>query len=80
MTEFLRKISITDIRNILAVIIVVGSFVLLYLMMIKEIPVPNKDIVLTAVGFIFGSLTTGVAGYYFGASKRASDDKAAGRS
>lgn len=69
MTEFLKKITKSDIRNILAVITVIGSFVLLYQMLYKPIPVDNKDVVLTAVGFVLGGLVAGVNGYYFGASK-----------
>lgn len=73
MTEFLRKITSKDIRNILAVIIVIGCFVLLYIMQIKDIPVGNKDVVLTAVGFVFGGALAGVVGYYFGSSKSETD-------
>ncbi|HTG56440.1 MAG TPA: hypothetical protein VL943_09245 [Niabella sp.] len=73
MTEFLRKITSKDIRNILAVIIVIGCFVLLYIMQIKDIPAGNKDVVLTAVGFVFGGALAGVIGYYFGSSKSETD-------
>lgn len=69
MTEFLKKIGKSDIRNILAVISVVGAFVMLYFMIIKPIPVENKDTMNLSVGFIFGGLVSGVAGFYFGASK-----------
>ena len=69
MTEFLRKISKSDIRNILAVVTVIGCFVLMYLLIITPIPAMNKDIVLTALGFVFGGLLGGVSGFYFGASK-----------
>jgi dolichol kinase len=73
MTEFLRKITSKDIRNIIAVIIVIGCFLLLYIMQIKEIPAANKDVVLTAVGFVFGGALAGVVGYYFGSSKNEAD-------
>lgn len=69
MTEFLKKISKSDIRNILAVVITLGAFFMLYQMLYKPIPNENKDIVLTSVGFVLGGLVSGVAGYYFGASK-----------
>lgn len=69
MTEFLKKVTKSDIRNILAVITVLGAFFLLYQMLYKPIPSDNKDIVLTSVGFVLGGLVSGVAGYYFGASK-----------
>lgn len=69
MPELLKKISKTDIRNILAVIIVIGSFLLLYLLQVKPIPEQNHDLVLTAGGFIFGGALAGVVGFYFGATK-----------
>lgn len=73
MTEFLRKITSKDIRNILAVIIVIGCFTLLYLLQIKEIPKENKDVINIAVGFVFGGALAGVVGYYFGSSKTEGD-------
>lgn len=69
MTEFLKKIGKSDIRNILAVMITVGCFVLLYLMQVKEIPDKNENIINIAVGFVFGGAFASVCGYYFGASK-----------
>jgi dolichol kinase len=73
MTEFLKKITSKDIRNVLGVIVVIGCFILLYIMQIKEIPAANKDVVLTAVGFVFGGALAGVVGYYFGSSKNEAD-------
>lgn len=69
MTELFKRITSKDIRNILAVIIVLGSFIILYLLIIKEIPDKNRDVVLTSVGFILGGALGGVTGFYFGASK-----------
>ncbi len=69
MTEFLRKINKTDIRHILAVMITVGCFVLLYLMQVKAIPAENKDVVNIAVGFVFGGAFANVTGFFFGSSK-----------
>lgn len=69
MKKFLESISSGEIRSIIAVITVVGSFVALYLIILKPIPETNKDTVNLAVGFILGGLVGGVSGYYFGASK-----------
>jgi hypothetical protein len=69
MTDFFKKITSSDIRNVLALVTTLGCFILLYLMLIKEIPVGNKDVLNVAIGFVFGSALTGVYGYYFGASK-----------
>lgn len=69
MTEWLKKIGKSDIRNILAVMITIGCFALLYLMQVKEIPAKNENIINIAVGFVFGGAFAGVVGYYFGSSK-----------
>jgi hypothetical protein len=69
MPEWLKRITKTDIRNILAIIIVIGSFLLLYLLQVRPIPEQNHDLVLTAGGFIFGGALAGVVGFYFGATK-----------
>jgi hypothetical protein len=69
MPEWLKRLTKTDIRNTLGVIIVVGSFLLLYLLQVKPIPKENHDLVLTAGGFIFGGALAGVVGFYFGATK-----------
>jgi hypothetical protein len=69
MKRFLETFSKTDIGNILGVIITLGVFILMYLLIIKPIPVENKDIVMTAVGFVFGGALSGVIGYFYGASK-----------
>lgn len=78
MTEFFKKITKSDIRNVLALITTIGCFVLLYLLQVRAIPTVNKDIINIAVGFVFGGMLSGVSGYYFGASKsdkENSDDK-----
>lgn len=69
MTEWLKKISKSDIRNIIAVMSVIGAFAALFLMIIKPIPVENKETVNLCIGFVLGGLIAGVNGYYFGASK-----------
>ena len=50
-------------------IVVIGCFLLMYLLQVKPIPEQNHDLVLTAGGFIFGGALAGVIGYYFGATK-----------
>ncbi len=71
MKRFWDKIGTTEIRNIIAVIAVIGAFILLYLMIIKPIPSENKDTLNIAIGFVFGGLIGGVSGFFFGASKEA---------
>jgi hypothetical protein len=73
MTEFLRKITSKDIRNVLAVIIVVGSYVLFYFLVIKAVPAENKDLLNIVAGMLFGGPLAAVASYYFGSSKTEGD-------
>lgn len=73
MTEFLHKITSKDIRNILAIIIVLGTFAVIITMLYKEIPAGNKDTVNIVVGSLLGGALGGVVGYYFGASKNEAD-------
>jgi hypothetical protein len=65
----MKKIMAADIRNILAVITSLGCFIIIYLLIIKQIPEPNHDIVIAGVGYILGAANGMVYGYYFGASK-----------
>jgi len=53
----------------------VGSFIILYLMLVTAIPKDNKDTVNLAFGFVLGGLVSGVAGFYFGASKGEGETK-----
>lgn len=75
MKRLFENITKTDIRNIISVIIVFGCFSLLGVMLLKSIPSNNKDIILTAMGFVFGSGMSGVIGYYFGNSKDNKSEK-----
>jgi len=69
MPEWLKRLTKTDIRNSLAIMIVVGCFVLMYILQVKPIPEENHDIVNIVAGFIFGGALAGVVGYYFGSTK-----------
>lgn len=73
--EFLQKISTGDIRNILAVMSVVGMFVVIILLILKPVPEVNQAAVNIALGTLLGGLVGGVAGYYFGASKDQKKDE-----
>jgi len=72
MNELFGKITSKDIRNIIAVMIVVGCFVLMYIFMIKEIPQINRDLVMVAAGAIMSNLKD-VTSYFFGSSKNEAD-------
>jgi hypothetical protein len=73
MNELFGKITSKDIRNILAVIIVVGSYILFYFLVVKEVPAANKDLLNIVAGMLFGGPLAGVVGYYFGSSKNEAD-------
>jgi hypothetical protein len=72
MKRLLETFSKTAIGHILAVIIVLGCFIMMYVMMIKSIPSENVTTVNQAVGFVYGMLGI-VVGYFFGASKPTGD-------
>jgi hypothetical protein len=75
MPEWLKRLTKTDIRNSLAIIIVIGCFGLVYLLQIKEIPEQNHDIVNIVAGFIYGGALAGVVGFYFGSTKQDKNSK-----
>jgi hypothetical protein len=75
MPEWLKRLTKTDIRNTLAIFIVVGCFILMYLLQMKPIPEQNHDLVLTVGGFIFGGALAGVVGFYFGSTKQDKNHK-----
>jgi hypothetical protein len=69
MPEWLKRLTKTDIRNSLAIIIVLGCFGLVYLLQVKAITQENHDIVNIVAGFIYGGALAGVIGFYFGSTK-----------
>lgn len=73
MNELFGKITSKDIRNILAVIIVLGTFVVIITMLYKEVPQGNRDTINLVVGTLLGGALGGVTGYYFGSSKNEAD-------
>lgn len=73
MNEIFGKITSKDIRNILAVIIVLGTFVVIITMLYKEVPQGNRDTINLVVGTLLGGALGGVVGYYFGSSKNEAD-------
>ncbi len=75
MPEWLKRLTKTDIRNSLAIIIVLGCFGLVYLLQVKAIPQENHDIVNIVAGFIYGGALAGVVGFYFGSTKQDKNNK-----
>jgi hypothetical protein len=68
MKRLLLNMKEADIRNILAILIVLASFALQTIIILKPIPRENHDIAITTVVLTLG-LQGMVGGYFFGASK-----------
>lgn len=54
-------------QYVLGGLVVLGFFTLLYLLISKSVPEPNKDLLNLVVGALIGSFAT-VVGYFFGSS------------
>jgi hypothetical protein len=57
---------------ILAALIIIGFFVLLYIVAYSELPQNNKDILNLMAGALIGSFTS-IVNYFFGSSKGSAD-------
>ena len=68
--------NIKDIfQYILGGLIIVGFFLLLYLLTGSEVPAANKDLLNLVVGALIGSFAT-VVGYFYGSSKSSAEKDA----
>lgn len=56
----------------LGALIVIGFFLLLYLIFVAEIPSPNKELGLIVIGALVGNFNS-IVGYFFGSSKGSAD-------
>lgn len=70
MKRLLINLKEADIRNILAVIVVLACFAIQTFICFKEIPNANHDVVISTITLTLGCQTL-VLGYYFGSSKGA---------
>ena len=68
MNEKLKEI----LMYVLGGLVVVGFFVLLYLMLYWGVPAENRDLFNILAGALVGSFTT-VVGYFYGSSKGSAD-------
>lgn len=59
-------------QYVLGALVVIGFFALLIILIKKEVPAPNKDLLNLVVGALIGSFAT-VVGYFFGSSKGSAD-------
>lgn len=56
-----------NVRPILAVLIIIGAFAFLFLLLFKQIPITNQNLVALAAGYVLG-MVSWVGGYYFNTS------------
>lgn len=71
--ENMRRLIVrTTFKDWLAAMVMLASYIFLYLLLKMEMPDKNKEILYVAVGNMFGVVTTVIA-YYFGTSKDKSD-------
>ena len=59
-----------NVTEILGIIGYTMSFVFLFFLVFIPVPAVNQKLVDVSVGFIIGTIVTGISGYYFGASKK----------
>lgn len=59
-------------QYILGAVIVVGFFVLLYLLLVTGVPESNKELLNITVGALIGSFTS-IVGYFYGSSLGSAD-------
>jgi hypothetical protein len=72
MNELFGKITSKDIRNIIAVMFVIGCFLMIYLFMVRDIPAGSRDLLMVVAGAIVTNLKE-ITGYFFGSSKNEAD-------
>ena len=64
-----EKISKVSVQVIIAVISVLGSYGLLYLIAFKEVPAGNRDLLNIMIGVVIGSTITSVMGWLYTTAK-----------
>ena len=67
--KFLDIIQKMDVRNIIALLAILLSFIFLFLLLYVKIPIDNKDIINVSTGFVVGTCVTSIMGYFFTAAK-----------
>lgn len=68
--KFLDFLTKMDIRNVLAIMVMLLSFCFLFLLAIHKVPVENKDLVNISTGFVIGASVGAIIGYYFTSNKK----------
>lgn len=74
MKEWWRNLNKTDVRNLLAVITLLGAISMMFVLLFYPIPVRNQELVYLAMGIYLGQQLGGVNSYFFGGNKKDPDD------
>lgn len=69
MPEWLRRLTKSDIRSTITLVVLFGCFSVLFALIFKPIPQQNHDLVSNMISFITGSAFGAIVGFYFSASK-----------
>lgn len=69
MPEWLKRLTKSDIRSTITLVVLFGCFIILFTLIFRPIPETNHDLVSSMLSFITGSAFGAVIGYYFSASK-----------
>lgn len=73
MKQWFAKLGTTDIRHLLAIVWCVCSWITTIILIFHPVPKENEAVVYLAIGNQLAS-TALVLGYFFGASKRQTDN------
>lgn len=68
MKQFFQSLREQDIRNVIALIVILGTFAIQIIILKSTVPPANHDLAVTTVVMTLG-MQAGVIAYYFGASK-----------
>lgn len=74
MKKFWEKMTVADIRNILAILYIVLVLGFLYVLAFHPVPAGNSNLVNILGGHVIAGSGI-ILGFFFGSSKRDSDDK-----
>lgn len=65
-----EKLNKVQIQHIIAVIVIIASFGLLYLLSFKEVPARNEKLLDILIGAVIGSTLMGVMGWLYTTTKK----------
>ncbi|MCC6185567.1 MAG: hypothetical protein IT256_00290 [Chitinophagaceae bacterium] len=74
MTDFLKKLTKTDTRSILAIIATLGVFSFVGLLFIVAVPQENVALLNTLLPMLISGIMGMAFGFYFGSSKKDGDN------